>query len=115
MESIEPLLNELVEEGLLSDARFTEAYIHYRATRGFGPIRIREELKQKGISSGIIAQYLDEKAEQWQVNLASTWQKRFGHHPPKDFEEYAVQARFLQYRGFDSVQIKRLFDKLAAS
>ncbi|HVJ29103.1 MAG TPA: RecX family transcriptional regulator [Gammaproteobacteria bacterium] len=32
--------------------------------------------------------------------------KRFGPELPRDYAERARQARFLQYRGFDSAQIR---------
>ena len=32
--------------------------------------------------------------------------KRFGPSPPRDYLERARQARFLEYRGFDSGQIR---------
>jgi len=32
--------------------------------------------------------------------------KRFGAEPPRDFHERAKQARFLQYRGFTSDQVR---------
>ncbi len=110
---VEQLLQDLVEQQLVSDARFTEAYIHARANRGFGPIRIREELKQKGIAALLIEQYLDENNEMWQKNLYHCWHKRFGHKLPKDFSDYAKQTRFLQYRGFASESIKILFNTFA--
>ena len=40
-------LDRLVEDGLLSDERFCEAYIYARSQRGYGPARLREEQRAK--------------------------------------------------------------------
>jgi len=36
-------------------------------------------------------------------------QKKFGKAMPADYKEQARQSRFLQYRGFSTEQIRRLF------
>lgn len=109
---VEELINTLINERLLSDKRFAETYIQSRLNRGHGPLRIKEALKEKGISPAIIEQYLDLNADLWQEKLYHTWQKRFAGKRPRDFADYAKQARFLQYRGFNTSQIKAFLDKL---
>jgi len=47
-EMIETALDRLTEEGLLSEARYLESFVSYRARSGYGPARIREELSQRG-------------------------------------------------------------------
>src|SRR6218665_4142189 len=59
-ELIEPALDRLAEEGLLSEARYLESFISYRARSGYGPARIREELGQRGLARGDIDQALRE-------------------------------------------------------
>ncbi|HEX5842944.1 MAG TPA: regulatory protein RecX, partial [Pseudomonas sp.] len=49
-ELIEAALDRLAEEGLLSEARYMEAFVGYRARAGYGPLRIREELTQRGLA-----------------------------------------------------------------
>ena len=46
-------INELIEDGLLSDERFAESYFQSRKNRGYGPLRIRNELKQRGVGDQI--------------------------------------------------------------
>ena len=50
------MLDELEQENLLSDARYTEAYIRQRGARGYGPDRIRQELRQKGVDGCLLAE-----------------------------------------------------------
>jgi regulatory protein len=49
-ELIEQALDRLTEEGLLSESRYLESFIRYRAHAGFGPLRIREDLSQRGLA-----------------------------------------------------------------
>ena len=46
-------IEELINEGLLSDERFAESYFQGRKRRGFGPLRIKNELNQRGINEDI--------------------------------------------------------------
>ena len=48
-ELIETALDRLTEEGLLSEARYLESFVSYRARSGYGTLRIREELSQRGL------------------------------------------------------------------
>ena len=52
-ELLEDSINELVEDGLLSDERFAESYFQSRKNRGFGPLRIKNELIQRGVKESI--------------------------------------------------------------
>src|SRR5690606_23281530 len=85
--------------------RFIESFINARAARGKGPVRIRAELLERGVASDAAAAALREAAHDWFAVAARTRAKRFGADAPADFKERARQARFLQYRGFDSAQI----------
>ncbi|MCL7462295.1 recombination regulator RecX [Pseudomonas sp. NW5] len=104
---IEPELERLSEEGLLSDARFLEVFVRSRAAAGYGPRRIRDELQQRGLPQGEIAQALEQAGIDWDDNLRALWQRRFGERP-RDSREQARQMRFLLYRGFASERISRL-------
>ena len=55
----------LEHNGLLSDERFTEAVIHSRTAKGYGPRHIAQELSQKGVSKELIKEFLDERDAHW--------------------------------------------------
>jgi regulatory protein len=42
----------------------------------------------------------------WVALTRAARQRRFGGEPPRDYQERARQARFLQYRGFDSAHVR---------
>ncbi len=102
---IEQVLQQLVEQRLQSDARFTEIYIRMRAERGYGPVRINDELQQRGISDAIIAEFLEADDAMWFDYAKAVWKKKYGKQLPQSYHERAKQMRFLQYRGFTMAQI----------
>jgi regulatory protein len=97
---VETTLDELVEENLLSDHRFTESYIHHRAKKGYGPDRIRAELRQKGAPGELVSLALEDTETDWATLAREVRHKKFGDAEPSDFKEKSRQLRFLQYRGF---------------
>lgn len=103
-EEIHSAVQALLNENLLSDVRFTEAFIHSRQQRGSGPMKIQAELRQKGISDAMIAKFLQERDRLWLEIAQQVRRKKFGDNLPCDFKEKARQARFLQQRGFSPEQ-----------
>ncbi|PVZ30125.1 regulatory protein [Pseudomonas sp. CC120222-01a] len=107
-ELIEPALDRLAEEGLLSEARYLESFIRYRSGSGYGPARIREELGQRGLNRSDIEQALRDSEVDWAALLQDTWQRKFAGLRPQDPRSRAQQTRFLAYRGFPMDMIGRL-------
>ncbi len=107
-ELIEPALDKLVEEGLLSEARYLESFVSYRARSGYGPLRIREELTQRGLQRAEIEQALRDCGFNWQEKMYETWERKFGGDLPVDARERAKQGRFLSYRGYALDMVGRL-------
>lgn len=100
------VIDKLQQQQLLSDGRFAEAYIRYRAGRGNGPARIRLELNEKGVKGDLVDELMTGGEHDWYLLASEVRTKKFGNDLPKDFKERARQARFLQYRGFSSDQIQ---------
>ncbi|MCK9705026.1 recombination regulator RecX [Pseudomonas syringae] len=107
-ELIDAALDRLVEEGLLSESRYLESFVSYRARSGYGPVRIREELGQRGLQRADIEQALRECGIDWQEKLHELWQRKFAGALPVDARERAKQGRFLSYRGYPLEMIGRL-------
>ena len=110
-----PTLDELEESGALVAARFTESFVRSRGVRGQGPVRIRAELVERGIDDAEATQLLREAGIDWVESARAERRKRFGSGPPRDFKERTRQARFLQYRGFDSASIRAALDPDSAA
>lgn len=95
---------------LLNDERFVEAYIEMRMQRGYGPLRISAELKERGIDALLVDEKLNQyDNEVWRALIIRVRHKKFGLTVPRDVNECARQMRFLQYRGFHQAQIKMVF------
>lgn len=101
---VETLLTWLEQRGYLSDARFAETKVQSRQAR-YGNQRIRQELRQRGVS-------LDEAAE---AALASSeftracavWQRKYDA-PAIDAAGRLRQMRFLAGRGFSMDVVQRV-------
>jgi regulatory protein len=102
-------VDALVAQGLLSNARYAESFIHSRFQRGQGPQKIRAELRERGVDDALIEAGLDVYASHWQELLEQVRLKRFGPARPDDFRERSRQMRFLMQRGFTAEQIDALF------
>lgn len=100
-------VTQLTKDGLQSDERFTEAFINMRIRQGKGPLRIKLELKEKGIASSQVSTYLDEQCDTWPALAKEVKVKRFGPARADNPRDKARQMRFLQYRGFTSDQIQQ--------
>lgn len=107
---IEEVLEVLVHEGLQSDERYTESYVHMRRKRGYGPLKIKLELKQRGISSDLIAAYLEFDDEVWLETASRVYEKKFSSKLTDSANERAKRTRFLQSRGFTGDIIQKTFD-----
>ena len=96
----------LVHEGFLREERYAEQFVHQHSRRGRGPTRIRMELREKGVDGETIDHALETAETDWVAAAREARRRKFGAAPPADFHERAKQARFLQYRGFSSEQIR---------
>lgn len=98
-ELVPDIIQELIQKKYLDDARFAEVYSRARANKGYGPLRIKRELKEKGISEAGNIAY---------GNIKEIYSRKFGGNPPTDRREKAKQIRYLQYRGFSFEEIKKV-------
>ncbi|QFU75180.1 regulatory protein RecX [Halioglobus maricola] len=107
---VEEQLDRLAEENLQSDKRYTESFLRQRIGRGHGPLRIRQEMRQKGLSDGDIARAMEAEAPDWFALAEATYQRKFGAQAPEDIKEKARRSRFMQYRGFSHDHYQHLLD-----
>jgi regulatory protein len=96
----------LREDNLQSDQRFSESFVQSRISQGKGPVRIRQELKERGLRSGTVEDAISESGGDWFALALDVRVKKFGPALPGEFKEKARQMRFLQYRGFEQEHIQ---------
>ena len=104
-------VGQLAAEGLQDDRRFVENFVQSRISQGKGPVRIRLELQQHGIEGAVVDEALDGAGEDWSALARQVRARKFGRRVPEPFPEKARQMRFLQYRGFESDQIRRALEE----
>lgn len=86
--------------GLQSDSRFIENYSRSRIRQGYGPLKITQELKSKGIDSELIVHELEQERDNWVSYALEVWDKKCKGRTDLAFSETQKLQRFLLYRGF---------------
>jgi regulatory protein len=113
------VIEELASEGFQSDVRYSESYARSRILKGYGPIRIRYELKQAGIDPDgeeravfDLEQVVRAAAGSWAELLERVYGKKYGRERTMTTREWAGRSRFLMQRGFPVEMITELFEHL---
>lgn len=116
---VDTVLDDLARRDLLSDVRFAEAFVRRGVDRGRGPIKIRADLRNRGVMEDIIDDTLTFPDEFWLRRAREVQAKRFGSDGAgaggdssdagalANRSEWARRARFLASRGFASDIIYR--------
>jgi regulatory protein len=107
--AVAQVIADLTHAGLLSDERYAQNYVAYRAGRGQGPLRIAAELRRSGLTADLIEAALAGGPD-WGALARKVCRAKFGPRRPDSWTERARQARFLQYRGFSSDHIRAATD-----
>lgn len=111
------VVDRLRELGYLDDARFAAAYTSGRfQARGYGPRRILQDLRRRGVSDAVARQAvstLQEEVDPVQAALASArkvW-PRLSREPDRRKREARLHG-YLARRGFDSDTIRAVLPHL---
>lgn len=107
---LEEALSHLADENLQSDERYAGSFVRQRAARGYGPVRIRQEMREKGLDKPDIAVAMESAQIDWRALAAEVSRKKFGDTPPGDARDKARRLRFLHYRGFDADDVRDLLE-----
>lgn len=105
----EVVLEQLTAERLLDEGRYAELYAAHRADKGYGPLRIASELRERGVPEAVVTAALAQLADDWTAKLRQVHHKRFQAHRPADAAEQMQQTRVLRQHGFTLDQIKAYF------
>lgn len=100
------VLDQLESGGWLDDSRFAEIYARQRREAGYGPVRIRAELEQRGVAEEPEALSGVSETE-WREAACQQRLRRFGSlESGLSWKEKGKQGRFLAQRGFSRTQIE---------
>lgn len=116
-EVVDDIIGALQDEGLQSDVRFTEDFMHSMMERGYGYGRIYSGLRERGVETSIIKECLPTDEQTWFDLARRALQKRFGDDAPIEYygdeEERAAwlsRARYLERRGFARDIVVKVLD-----
>ncbi|MCK9605128.1 MAG: recombination regulator RecX [Methylomonas sp.] len=110
-DEVEPVIHEMAEQNWQNDVRYTECYVRQRLASGYGPIRIRYELQQRGITDVDLDEHAEEQGG-WHNLLMDVYCNKYDDEKSLTQNEWLKRSRFLQQRGFSGEMIKRLFAEL---
>ena len=96
----EILVQQLADDGLQCDQRFAESWIRSRVRKGQGPIKIKAELRQKGLSDHFISAAIEQARIDWAELGRERLMSKFGGSEPADAKEKAKRIRFLAAQGY---------------
>ena len=112
--AIEAVLIDLEQTRKLDDQRYGDNVAASRSRRAYGPARIRNELRRKGVAAETIETAIagreGEEAPDYFRLAREARIRKFGPELPTDWKEKSRQARFLQYRGFSTDHIRAALD-----
>lgn len=104
------VVSDLAGENLVSDRRFAEMYVRMRVRRLFGPLKIRGELRSRGITDQLIAELMPAEQEVWFATATQWASKR--NQGELDYAGRAKIYRSLMNRGFTNEQANVALDSL---
>ena len=80
-----------------------------RAKKGFGSLRISQELKEKGIATEIINENISDEID-WYLVMQQAFKKKYPLGKADSLKDVIKQKRFLANRGFSFEEIESVFD-----
>ena len=108
-ELLEEEIEKLKADGLLSDERFAESYFQSRKNKGFGPLRIKNELSQRGIKESIFDSI--QRDTDWTACALKALKKKTNGKDLMETKEILKLKKFLNYRGYEFQDIDKAFSE----
>ncbi len=110
------VLERLAEEGFLDERRFVESFVRGRfSIKKWGRVRIRQELKLRGISDELILfgmELIEDEVYQEVLNGLAD-RKWAATREANPFIKKAKLQRFLLFRGFETDLIRETMERLS--
>ena len=96
--------------GYISDQRFLESFLRQRVNQGYGPMKIRFDMRDKGISSEMLDFAMQEQDVDWFAQALEIYRRKFKGEETFDAKGYAKRMRYMMQRGFDAEQTRYAID-----
>ncbi|MDQ2972186.1 MAG: regulatory protein RecX [Rhodanobacteraceae bacterium] len=99
-------LTRLSQQEYQNDARFAEMILRARIAQGYGPTRIRAELRSHGLAERTIRVLIDGAEADWEALAGAQLRKKYGRKPASDHAERGKGVDFLLRRGFAAATVR---------
>ena len=99
-------LDRLGAQHYQDDDRFAEVLLRSRIAHGYGPLRLRVELKSHGVPDARIHELLEAADADWEALAAALLRRRYAAAGRADYAERARRAQFLLRRGFAAATVR---------
>ncbi|QIM65822.1 recombination regulator RecX [Frederiksenia canicola] len=107
-EEIEQAIVKAQEHQWQSDERFCRQFIHYRSQQGYGPNRLKQELRFKGIADWLISQEMENSEVDWFELAERVFEKKRSTN--WDIKAKQKMWRYMVSHGFYSDHFSHLMD-----
>lgn len=97
----EAAVERLAGQGYQDDSRFAASFARDRASSGYGPVRIREELAGHGLGEDAIQLALEACEADWPASARRQVERRWTAAVLADPDRRRKAVEFLLRRGFD--------------
>lgn len=112
-QAVDYALAYLTEHGFLNDQQYAQSAMRSYTRRGYGTLRIRQELRRRGVAAEQADEALDEYEPNWDAMHALLDRRLHGDMSDRREVQKAVAA--LQRRGFLWEDIRRALNEYGAS
>lgn len=98
----------LGEQHYQDDGRFAEMLLRARIAHGYGPARVRAELRSHGLAAAAIEALIAGAEVDWDALAAAQLRRQYGNHPARERAERGKRAQFLLRRGFSAATVRQV-------
>jgi regulatory protein len=105
-EESETALRRLREEGYQDECRFGDMIVRARVGQGYGPARIRAELRSHQLADDAIDTLIDAAGVDWEQLAVAQVRKKYGSAMVSDPATRAKHMAFLARRGFAAATVR---------
>lgn len=102
----ESAIKRLRAQHFQDDGRFGEMIVRARVGQGYGPARIRAELRSHGLADPAIRVLLEQADPDWEALAARQLRKQYAGRPARDPAARSKRAAFLLRRGFAAATVR---------
>lgn len=99
-------IDRLEAQHYQDDDRFAESLLRTRIAQGYGPMRLRVELKSHGVAETRIRELIEQAEVDWEASAAAQLRRRYGSTGSADMAERARRSQFLLRRGFAAATVR---------